>query len=172
MAVENYDNGVQKFHGGRANVIDASQAAVIDGRMFKHHKIYSIAAGATKRFLLIVPAGVVAYVARLKFTNSDAPVAARLYEGATASSNGTAAAVFDANRVTRNTPQCALYVDPTITGSGTLLEEHGIPGTKNDEGTGYLGEDYWIVGEGVYQLSLEYTGIGTAVVCVQVAWVE
>jgi hypothetical protein len=158
--------------GGRAQTIDASQAAVVEGRMFKHHKSYIIAAAATKRFLFVVPAGIVAYVSRLKFTNSDGPVYARLYESTIASANGTAAAVFNANRISSNTPSATLTIDPTITDAGIELEEHMIPGGNNDQGTGYLGEDYWILGPGTYQLSLEYTGATSSSVCVQVAWVE
>lgn len=82
---------------GRLKTIDSAQAAVSEGRMFRHHKIYTVGIGATLRFLLNVPTDPV-FLARVKTTNSGGPIVSKLSEGVAASNNGTPVSVYNANR--------------------------------------------------------------------------
>lgn len=106
---------------------------VSDGVMFStFHSFLNVASATSKWVLFKTP---VMYKAHVRFRfMSEAKIDYYVYENATLTGNGTAISTFDMNRETHNASNCLCYHTPTITNSGTMID-NGMIGTS-----GWLGD--------------------------------
>ena len=102
-----------------------------------------------------------------------------IYEAVTASNNGTALSVYNANRQSTKVTTAAAYHTPTITGTGTtLMLNHYIAGGTTGNATGGSSSDFARVTEFVLKASTKYlfrvTNIaaGATAGSVQLGWYE
>jgi len=101
----------------------------------------SLANGASRDILLVIPAGCYPHFRKLEATVSDGPVSALLYEDVTTSADGTpiTTGMYNNNRASTNVSKCSIYHTPTVTDLGTMLHQHhvfssGAPGVANAAG--------------------------------------
>jgi hypothetical protein len=116
--------------------IDERHRVTHDGMMFHStgRKADVSTPAGTFELLLNVPAEVFPHIQKIIWSLEGAPCDLQIYEGATTSSDGTAAAVFNNNRNSSNTPGCTLTHTPTVTGDGTLIHDLYVGTTGKDIG--------------------------------------
>lgn len=102
-----------------------------------------------------------------------------IYEDVTASNNGTALTVFNANRQSTRVTTASAFHTPTITGTGTtLMLNHYIAGGTTGNATGGASNDFARITELVLKTSSKYLfrvtnlGAGAAAGSVQLGWYE
>jgi len=96
------------------------------GRIFEaSHYVPAIAAAATYDLLIVT--GAAAPHLRIQ-ANAGGPARLALYEGSTTSADGSAMLTANRNRLSANTPACALFYAPTVTALGTRLSDEYAAG--------------------------------------------
>lgn len=101
--------------------LDGEQSKAFAGKLWSAHYSASIASGSAMNLLLVQTANNVAVPTIL--VHSGQLVTATLYEGTTASNDGTTITVYNRNRAVTASPLSVLTHTPTVTGGqeGTAL---------------------------------------------------
>lgn len=142
----------------------------------------TIGAGANFDLLVVTGADTTPHIAVM--TDVGGPCTLSIYEGVTASNNGTGLTVINANRQSTKVTTAAAYHTPTITNTGTtLLLNKYIPGgsTGSGPGGGSIGgsqSDFARVTEILLKTSSKYLfrvtnlGAGNIAGSTQLGWFE
>jgi hypothetical protein len=102
-------------------------------------------------FLVVVPAVTFPHFQRLQITAGRGDIDILVYEGATASDDGTPVSTFNVNRNSTNTPDTVLNSAPTISDVGTLIHTQWIQPTATGVGqspagiTGETNGEEWVL---------------------------
>ena len=94
----------------------------------------SLGNGASLDMLFEVPADVYPHFQALNIGADGGPDTVQLFEGVTASANGTVVASYNLNRNSTNTSSVTVRENPTISDTGTLLDETYIYSAGNKQG--------------------------------------
>ena len=149
------DEEVRKFdaYAHAATTIDELHRLTHDGMVFHASgKVTGMVDANVDDFLIAIPAGTFPHFQRLRLFMGRGDVDIVVYEGATASADGSAIARNNTNRNSTNTPGVVLTSAPTITDVGTLVHTSWLTPTSAGQGqsgsTGIAGEtngEEWVL---------------------------
>lgn len=116
--------------------IDSEHRLIHDGMYFSFNASFSaLAASGTFDLVFEVPAGTFPHLRSWNYSLSDGPCRLDLWEGVTASEDGTVITPTNNNRNSSNTAGTVVRQDPTISANGeSLLEDVYVP----DPGGGFF----------------------------------
>lgn len=105
--------------------------------------ISSLANGASAYLLGVTSTTTVTFT-DFELTSDNGNILIQLYEAGTVSANGTPITSYDMDRQGATTATMTTFVNPTVTGDGTLLSTHEIPSTDKKTGGGgeHTGENW------------------------------
>ena len=125
------------FYKINQSIINRDLLRLYDGQVFSALKYYSLAAGASQTFLVKSPSSAT-QVHTIVSATGTVEFEGVVYEGATASGNGTSVTSFNRNRNSTNTANLLIYDTPTgVSTSGALVVRHARLGSGKTSG----GED-------------------------------
>ena len=139
-------------HAHALTVITEPHRMIHDGFFFSvSGKVTGLADAGTHDILFKFPAGTIGHLTLVEYTLQDAPVELALYENVVVSADGTPANVRNHNRVVANdTSNTGIFLAPTVTDIGDLLDDRYIPTAGKDTGQLVPGEDAeWVLGNPV-----------------------
>jgi len=170
---------IERVTGG-IPVIDTNHAQIHEGNAYSLGSVFTIAAGASLDVTVQVPAGAyVHYQATDLSTDGGNTVTATFYEGATVTA-ATGTAITPVNRRRLGTPESSVLTikqAPTVTATGTQLDQWYFPKTADAQAKGFNGKsdtNEWVLKpETTYLLRISNTGATTAaVVSLRPFWYE
>lgn len=119
-----------------APVIEHSHHEIHKGNGFTHADVHTgLAAGASQTHMLVTGVEPV-HIRSFDIQVTGAPCLVEYFEDATTSANGTSQGIGNNNRVSTNTPLMTMFLDPTVTDTGTPLGSSLIPSVTVQGGTG------------------------------------
>jgi len=125
---------VDEFSGA-VGIIDQEHLKIHAGKLFTVAARFSLANGATKEFLGVVPAsGTFPHFRKFVIAGGNTPFDVDFFEGTVTSDDGTTITGYNNNRNSTNTHGLSLYADPTVTTDGTNLEPITAFSTAKDSG--------------------------------------
>jgi len=111
-----------------------------DGFVYHTSKKWvGVANGAAVDVLFDVPANTYPHIQKMEIFAGAGDIDFALYEGVTVSANGTLCPCPNVNRNSSNTGATQIYVDPTVTDTGTLIADHWVPPTSTGQGQSQQG---------------------------------
>lgn len=154
--------------------------AIKDGRVFRAFFEGSLAAAATKDFMLHTtgnPETTRVYLRDLQIVASDSPLLGRIYGGSNITSDGTPATTFNINLTSTRTSNTELFEDPVYTG-GLLRDVELVPsgsqgGANIASGSSNFTQFMRVLPADVkFILNIENIGATTARYVVKAIWEE
>ena len=149
-----------------------------DGRFFfASYYNAAVAAAANIDMLIVTGATTTPHIGIMVDTGAQGVMS--VYEGVTASSNGTPVTVFNANRASTKTSTATAFYTPTITGTGTaILPARFVNGGRGNNAIGSSSGDFARITELILLPSTKYlfrftnTSAGATPVSMQLGWFE
>ncbi len=129
---------------GSPVVVASEHHEIHCGDSYELGRIVNLVNGASTDILIIVPNEAVKRFHFIWSLEAEGEATATLYEGATVSANGTALSIFNRERNSSNVDYLGAYHTPTVTGTGTAIEQHKV-GSGNKVGGSAGRADEWIL---------------------------
>lgn len=108
--------------------IDEPHRMIHDGFMYSiEHSQGNVANGASLDILLSVPAVTFPHLRQIGVRVEDTPCTLFFYEDVETSNDGSSLSVYNRNRNSSNTPSTVATVGPTVSDTGTELEQRLLP---------------------------------------------
>lgn len=158
-------------------VEDSNTALIHDGVGFSHNGVHSVATGANLDHLIVTPSNKNMHLKSWVVKADAGPMSIKAYEGTVTSANGTSESIGNNNRQSSTTNSVLLYLGPTVTSVGTLLEDEFIGPTGGGAhvtvGDPAQSPVEWILKKNTkYLLRVTNSSSGTANVYVRLFWYE
>lgn len=128
--------------------------------------------GATAYFLAKAPVGVCMDLHSLAVGTTAGPVLISLYEAPTISNNGTPITPVNQNRVLNIPSVTQVWGSPTVSGTGTLLQQHRIVGEKHLGGEGESFPDWLLKPDTYYLFTIQNISGSSIDVSYSFDWIE
>ena len=140
------NNFIYVHSDGGLKIIDTVQYNIQDGKGYRAaHRFTAVADNASKDVLVQVGATKTPHTLILVSNEGDSHL--DIYEGTTISSSGSALGVFNKNRQSSGTSETNIFHTPTVSSTGTVINNIFLPGGRKNSATGNnsLSQSEWML---------------------------
>lgn len=159
-------------------IIEEEHRLTHEGMVWHTSDRAQVANAASLDILFVTPAFTYPHLRKAILNLGDAPANICLYEGVTASADGTAAPVFNRNRNSANVPSTVVTTGPTVTDLGTMIHDRLVGDTggmgSNQAGaeSAGLGEEWILTPSTKYLLRVTNNSGAEITVNYEIMWYE
>lgn len=143
----NVINSARDTETNTLGVIDETHKLLHEGKIFSYKDYVDSTANSTTVFL--VRTGSKEVHMDLSYTPEDEFIVS-IFSGVVASTPGTSKAIYNRNFNSTKTPECAIYISPTITTTGIKFYNGITPGGNFVDPQRNEGKEYVLAGNSTY----------------------